>query len=179
MCLVNDRLHVALAVGADGGHVGADDLPVAAARRVLGPAARARRHLPRRRRRPGGRRGRRRPTSASGPAYATTTKDGLPDPIGPGRRRGGRRGGAGHAGDRDRRGHRRRAPALRGAGAHGVAVVGAVAGAADPARPPTGCELVAGTALGDDARDVDVAVVGGGIIGLAIAWRCARRGAAR
>ncbi|RQX11003.1 thiamine phosphate synthase, partial [Micromonospora ureilytica] len=33
-CLVNDRLHVALAVGAAGGHVGADDLPVAAARRV-------------------------------------------------------------------------------------------------------------------------------------------------
>src|SRR3954471_3183200 len=38
-CLVNDRLHVALAVGADGGHVGADDLPVRAARRVLGPDA--------------------------------------------------------------------------------------------------------------------------------------------
>ncbi|WP_174530457.1 thiamine phosphate synthase, partial [Micromonospora maritima] len=36
-CLVNDRLHVALAVDAAGGHVGADDLPVAAARRVLGP----------------------------------------------------------------------------------------------------------------------------------------------
>ncbi|MFC5944378.1 thiamine phosphate synthase, partial [Micromonospora harpali] len=39
MCLVNDRLHVALAVGAAGGDVGADDLPVAAARRVLGPTA--------------------------------------------------------------------------------------------------------------------------------------------
>ena len=38
-CLINDRLDVALAVGADGAHVGADDLPVAAARRVLGPAA--------------------------------------------------------------------------------------------------------------------------------------------
>jgi len=36
-CLVNDRLHIARAVGADGGHVGADDLPVLAARRVLGP----------------------------------------------------------------------------------------------------------------------------------------------
>ncbi|MGH3717192.1 MAG: thiamine phosphate synthase, partial [Micromonosporaceae bacterium] len=35
-CLVNDRLHLALAVGADGGHVGDHDLPVAAARRVLG-----------------------------------------------------------------------------------------------------------------------------------------------
>ncbi|HYN96738.1 MAG TPA: thiamine phosphate synthase, partial [Pilimelia sp.] len=31
-CLVNDRLHVALAVRAAGGHVGAADLPVAAAR---------------------------------------------------------------------------------------------------------------------------------------------------
>ncbi len=39
LCLVNDRLHVALAAGADGGLVGGDDLPVAAARRVLGPRA--------------------------------------------------------------------------------------------------------------------------------------------
>jgi thiamine-phosphate pyrophosphorylase len=38
-CLVNDRLHVAVATGADGGHVGGDDLPVAAARRVLGTEA--------------------------------------------------------------------------------------------------------------------------------------------
>ncbi|MET8838444.1 thiamine phosphate synthase, partial [Micromonospora sp. NPDC004540] len=38
-CLVNDRLHVALAVDAAGGHVGAEDLPVAAARRVLGADA--------------------------------------------------------------------------------------------------------------------------------------------
>jgi thiamine-phosphate pyrophosphorylase len=36
LCLINDRLHIALAVGADGGHVGADDLPVAAARKILG-----------------------------------------------------------------------------------------------------------------------------------------------
>ncbi|MGH3727269.1 MAG: thiamine phosphate synthase, partial [Micromonosporaceae bacterium] len=35
LCLINDRLHIALAVSADGCHVGADDLPVAAARRVL------------------------------------------------------------------------------------------------------------------------------------------------
>src|SRR6266568_3092584 len=39
ICLINDRLHIALAVSADGGHVGGDDLPVAAARRVLGPDA--------------------------------------------------------------------------------------------------------------------------------------------
>ncbi|GAB3953151.1 hypothetical protein GCM10027614_58100 [Micromonospora vulcania] len=81
-CLVNDRLHVALAVDAAGGHVGADDLPVAAARRVLGPTgvlgatARA-------------------PQTAAeavavganylgvGPCHATSTKSGLPDPIGP------------------------------------------------------------------------------------------------
>ncbi len=39
LCLVNDRLHIALAAGADGGHVGADDLPVAAARHVLDAGA--------------------------------------------------------------------------------------------------------------------------------------------
>jgi thiamine-phosphate pyrophosphorylase len=35
--LVNDRLDVALAVNADGVHVGQDDMPVAMARRLLGP----------------------------------------------------------------------------------------------------------------------------------------------
>ena len=82
MCLVNDRLHVALAAGADGGHVGADDLPVAAARRVLGPAAvlgatcRTAAEA--------------RAAAAAGatylgvgPAFATSTKDGLPAPLGP------------------------------------------------------------------------------------------------
>jgi thiamine-phosphate pyrophosphorylase len=34
--IINDRLDIALAAGADGLHVGADDLPVAEARRVLG-----------------------------------------------------------------------------------------------------------------------------------------------
>jgi thiamine-phosphate pyrophosphorylase len=37
--IVNDRVDVAAAVGAAGAHVGVDDLPVALARRVLGPAA--------------------------------------------------------------------------------------------------------------------------------------------
>jgi len=37
--LVNDRPDVARAAGADGVHLGQDDLPVAAARRVLGPDA--------------------------------------------------------------------------------------------------------------------------------------------
>ncbi|HUL59621.1 MAG TPA: thiamine phosphate synthase, partial [Anaeromyxobacteraceae bacterium] len=36
--IVNDRVDVALAVGADGVHVGQDDLPCAAARRLLGEA---------------------------------------------------------------------------------------------------------------------------------------------
>lgn len=81
-CLVNDRLHIALAVGADGAHVGAEDLPVAAARRVLGPAAVLGASC-------------RDPASARaavaagadylgvGPAFATSTKDGLPDALGP------------------------------------------------------------------------------------------------
>jgi len=37
--LVNDRVDVALAGGADGVHVGQDDMPVAEARRLLGPSA--------------------------------------------------------------------------------------------------------------------------------------------
>jgi thiamine-phosphate pyrophosphorylase len=129
-CLVNDRLHIALAVGADGGHVGADDLPVAAARRVLGPdailGATARDPQTARRAVADG---------ASylgvGPAYVTSTKDGLPDPIGPAGIAAVARavtvpviaiGGvtAGRAGE------------LRRAGAYGVAVVGAVSAAPDP-----------------------------------------------
>ncbi|MFE9688505.1 thiamine phosphate synthase [Micromonospora sp. NPDC005806] len=131
-CLVNDRLHVALAVDADGGHVGADDLPVPAARRVLGAGA----VLGATAREPGG-------AAAAvaagasylgvGPCHATTTKSGLPDPIGPAGLRavagavdvpviaiGGVTAAA--------------VPALRAAGAYGVAVVGALSGAADPAR---------------------------------------------
>ncbi|MET8309860.1 thiamine phosphate synthase [Micromonospora sp. NPDC005173] len=131
-CLVNDRLHVALAVGAAGGHVGADDLPVAAARRVLGPT----RVLGATARAPG--------TAVEavaagasylgvGPCHATSTKSGLPDPIGP-------------AGVRAVTGAvdvpviaiggvtADRVPALRDAGAYGVAVVGAISAAADPAR---------------------------------------------
>ncbi|HEY3367946.1 MAG TPA: hydroxyethylthiazole kinase [Symbiobacteriaceae bacterium] len=37
--LVNDRVDLALAIGADGVHVGQDDLPVAVARRLMGPQA--------------------------------------------------------------------------------------------------------------------------------------------
>jgi thiamine-phosphate pyrophosphorylase len=129
-CLVNDRLHIALAAGADGGHVGADDLPVAAARRVLGPhailGATARNPESARRAVADG---------ASylgvGPAFATTTKPGLPAAIGPAGVRAVAEavavpvvaiGGVTAA----------RAAGLFAAGAHAVAVVGAVSGAADP-----------------------------------------------
>ncbi|MEH1012160.1 thiamine phosphate synthase [Micromonospora sp. CPCC 206060] len=139
ICLVNDRLHVALAVGAAGGHVGALDLPVAAARRVLGPEAVL------------GATAREPVTAAAavtagagylgvGPYRATSTKDGLPDPIG----LAGVRAVAeavpvpviaiGGVTVTD-------VPRLLTAGAYGVAVVGAVSGAADPARATT--ELLA------------------------------------
>ncbi|RZU78204.1 thiamine-phosphate diphosphorylase [Micromonospora kangleipakensis] len=131
-CLVNDRLHVALAVDAAGGHVGAEDLPVRAARRVLGSAA----VLGATAREPG---------SAAeavaagasylgvGPCHPTGTKTGLPAPIGPAGVRAVAEavdvpviaiGGVTAAS----------VPALRAAGAYGVAVVGALSGAADPAR---------------------------------------------
>jgi len=82
MVLVNDRVGVALAAGADGVHVGADDLPIEAARRVLGPGAIV-----------GGTcrtaEAARAAVAAGatylgvGPAFPTSTKDGLPPPLGP------------------------------------------------------------------------------------------------
>jgi thiamine-phosphate pyrophosphorylase len=130
LCLVNDRVDIALAIGADGTHLGADDLPVAAARRIAGPE-----HII------GGTA--REPVRAAqlvaegatylgvGPAFATSTKDGLPEPIGP--------AGIGAVASAVA------VPviaiggvttanvaALRAAGAHGVAVVTEVSDAADP-----------------------------------------------
>lgn len=131
LCIVNDRVDVALAVGAAGTHLGADDLPIEAVRRVAGPG-----HLI------GGTA--RDPQRAIelvaagadylgvGPAYLTGTKEGLPDPLGP-----------------DAVGAVARAvavpviaiagvtvarvPELLASGAYGVAVVSAVSEAADPA----------------------------------------------
>lgn len=39
LCIVNDRPDIALLAGADGVHIGQDDLPVDAVRRILGPEA--------------------------------------------------------------------------------------------------------------------------------------------
>ena len=81
-CIVDDRVDIALAVGAAGTHLGAGDLPVAVARSIAGPD-----HLL------GGTA--RTATSALalvqagadylgvGPAYPTTTKTGLPAALGP------------------------------------------------------------------------------------------------
>lgn len=130
-CIVNDRVDVALAVGAAGTHLGADDLPVTAIRRVAGPG-----HLI------GGTA--RSPQQAHdlvsagadylgvGPAYPTTTKSGLPDPIG-------LAGIAAVAGAVQvpviaiSGVTAERVPDLLAAGAWGVAVVGAVSAARDPA----------------------------------------------
>jgi thiamine-phosphate pyrophosphorylase len=78
---VNDRADVALAVGADGVHVGVDDLPVATVRRLVGPDLFV-----------GGTA--RDPETGCrlvgegasylgvGPTFATRSKTGLPEPIG-------------------------------------------------------------------------------------------------
>ncbi len=131
ICIVNDRPDIALACEADGVHLGADDLPVAAVRRlagdrlVIGGTARD-------------------PESAReleedgadylgvGPIHPTNTKDGLPDPLGL------ERLAAicsavsipviaisGLTAER--------VPDVRRAGAAGVAVMSAVMAAADPA----------------------------------------------
>jgi thiamine-phosphate pyrophosphorylase len=133
MCLVNDRAHVALAIGADGCHVGADDLPPDPVRRLLGDGAIV--GVTCRNADDG------RAAAAAGatylgvgPAFVTGTKDGLPEPIGP--------AGVGAVA--------RGVPGipviaiggvtvgavrhLRDAGAWGVAVVGALSSAADPER---------------------------------------------
>jgi thiamine-phosphate pyrophosphorylase len=131
LCLLDDRVDVALAVGAGGTHLGAHDLPLAVARRIAGPS-----HVL------GGTA--REPLLAKalvadgasylgvGPAFSTSTKDGLPEPLGA--------AGVGAVAQAvdvpviaiggvtvDR------VPELLAAGAHGVAVVAALSEAADPA----------------------------------------------
>ncbi|GIU91598.1 MAG: thiamine-phosphate synthase [Acidimicrobiia bacterium] len=122
--VVNDRCDLALAVGADGVHVGEDDLPVAVVRNLMGPEAMVGATV-------------RNPDAAlaaaadgasylgAGPVYPSRTKPDLPPPIGPeGIARIARAveipviaiGGV----------TPRRVPELLAAGAYGVAVVGSV-----------------------------------------------------
>lgn len=130
VCVVNDRLDVALAIDGDGVHLGQDDLPVPTARRLLGPSAivgGTARDAETARRLEG--------EGASyvgvGPIYPTSTKTGLPDPLGPSLIETVAASvsipviaiaGVTVA----------TVPELLSAGAHGVAVVGAIAGSADP-----------------------------------------------
>lgn len=128
--IVNDRVDLAQAVGASGVHLGADDLPVAVARRLLDPGTVIGATV----RDPEGARVAEEEGASYlgvGPAYVTSTKDGLPDPLGP--KRIGEVASAvgipviaigGVTPDQ--------IPALLNAGAHGVAVVGAVWSAPDP-----------------------------------------------
>jgi thiamine-phosphate pyrophosphorylase len=131
LCLVNDRLDIAVAASADGAHVGADDLPVAAARDVLGPAAilgaTCRNASD----------GRAAVAAGAtylgvGPAFATSTKSGLPDPIGADGVGAVARAVPGTPVIAIGGVTPSRVPELREAGAHGVAVVGAIA--RDPER---------------------------------------------
>lgn len=129
-CLINDRLDIALAVGAHGGHLGQQDLPVSAARRILpseavvGATSRDP-HSARAQQRAGA------SYLGVGPAHRSPTKPDLPTPLGA-----------------ERIGELARSvdipviaiggvtveavPTLRAAGVFGIAVVGAVSRAADP-----------------------------------------------
>ena len=125
--LVNDRLDVALAAGADGVHLGAADVSVAAARRnapdlLIGATCRSRAEVEQ--------------AAADGadyagfgPVFATTSKPGLPEPLGVDAVRAATGvlpllaiGGVGPV----------TAGALIEAGAHGVAVLGAIWRQPDP-----------------------------------------------
>jgi thiamine-phosphate pyrophosphorylase len=129
--LVNDRVDMALAVGADGVHVGDDDMPVAVARRLLGPlavvGATARTADAARRAAAAGA-----TYVGVGPCYPTTTKVVDAAVLGPS-------GVAAVTSAVDipviaiAGVTAARVPELVAAGAYGVAVVGAVAAATDPA----------------------------------------------
>jgi thiamine-phosphate pyrophosphorylase len=136
--LVNDRLDVALAAGAHGVHLGAEDLPVAAARAVAPPGfligATCRDAEQARRARVEGA-----DYAGVGPVYPTSTKPGLPAPVGPATLQ----AAAGAlpvvaVGGVDAT----RIAEVMASGAHGVAVAGAVWRAADPAA--AAARIVAG-----------------------------------
>jgi len=125
--LVNDRLDVALATGADGVHLGQSDVTVSAARRIapgllLGSTCRTRADVEAAAREGAD-------YAGFGPVFASGSKAGLPAPLGPG-------AVADAAGilplvaiggiDASS------APAVIRAGAHGVAVIGAIWRHPDP-----------------------------------------------
>ncbi len=131
LCLVNDRLDVALACGADGVHLGPDDLPPARARAIAGAALviGVSAGLPEEARRAAAEGA---DYLGTGSVFATASKPDAGEPIGPGGL--GRVvlasalpvvaiGGIGPA----------NAARAIAAGAVGVAVISAVMGAADPA----------------------------------------------
>lgn len=125
--VVNDRLDVAQAAGADGVHLGRSDLPVADARRIapdllVGATCRGRAHAAEAARDGAD-------YAGIGPVFPSGSKAGLPDPLGvpsieatagllPLIAIGGIT-----AGD---------VPAIRAAGAHGVAVIAAIWAQRDP-----------------------------------------------
>lgn len=129
--IINDRADIAQVADADGVHLGADDLPVEAVRRVLGPG----RLIGATARNPDSARAAEAAGATYlgvGPAYLTSTKDGLPDPLGPER--------IGEIASAVRIPviaiggvTPERIPSLLAAGAHGVAVVRAVWSAPNPA----------------------------------------------
>jgi thiamine-phosphate pyrophosphorylase len=125
--LVNDRLDVALAAGADGVHLGQSDLTVSAARRIahellLGSTCRTRADVEAAAREGAD-------YAGFGPVFASGSKSGLPAPLGPGAVA----AAAGilplvAIGGIDARSARK----LVDAGAHAVAVIGAIWRHPDP-----------------------------------------------
>jgi thiamine-phosphate pyrophosphorylase len=125
--VVNDRLDVAQAAGADGVHLGRSDLPVADARRIapgllIGATCRGREHAAEAVRDGAD-------YAGIGPVFASGSKAGLPDPLGV-------------AAIEDAVGElplvaiggitAAHVPAVRAAGAHGVAVIAAIWRQRDP-----------------------------------------------
>jgi len=137
--VVDDRVDVALAAGADGVHLGADDLPVAVARAmapglIVGATCRDRAAVL-------AARADGADYAGFGPIHATDSKTGLPAPLGPDAVRAAAGvlpliaiGGLDAA----------RASVVRVAGAHGVAVIGAIWRQRDPVQAVR--ELVAAVA---------------------------------
>ncbi|GCD91243.1 thiamine phosphate synthase [Nocardioides sp. LS1] len=127
LVVVDDRVDVALAAGAAGVHLGATDLPVADARRiapglVVGATCRSRAEVVAAREQGAD-------YAGFGPVFATTSKVGLPDPLGVAAVAAAAGvlplvaiGGIDAAG----------AALVRAAGAHGVAVIGSIWRPPDP-----------------------------------------------